>query len=48
MEDLKSALKCMRDVGRDQILKRFKALKNKEYVDTDILSSILLNWSKIN
>ncbi len=39
-------IKLIRNIGKEKILDRFKAFKNKDYIPNDILSSILHNWSK--
>jgi hypothetical protein len=45
IKDVKTFIKYIRDTGKDKILERLKALKNKEHVPSDILSSILNSWS---
>ena len=38
----------MRNTGKNMILERLKAIKNKEHVPNDILASILKSCSKSN
>ena len=42
---MKSIVKHLREIGREKILERLKAIQNNEYVPDDILSNIMKNYS---
>lgn len=41
----KDMIKFLRQSGREIIIERINSFKNQEYLQTDILSSILKSWS---
>ncbi len=46
IKEFRILVENIRNVGREKILDRLEAMKNEEHVPTDILSTILKNWSK--
>ena len=46
LKQVRTQMQLIRDTGKERILDRIKAIKNREHVPSDILSSILDNWSK--
>ncbi len=45
IKDYRSFIDYLRNTGKEKILERLNALKNQDYVPSDILTTILHNWS---
>lgn len=44
---MRNIIKHLRNIGREKILERLKAVQNNEYVPDDILSNIMKNYSNL-
>ncbi len=45
VKKMKERIRYIRNIGKEKILERLNDIKNQNHVPTDILTTILNNWS---